>query len=34
MEIVPTRIFLTKGVGMHREKLQSFELALRDAKIE
>lgn len=30
---VPTRIFLTKGVGKHREKLQSFELALRDAKI-
>ena len=30
---VPSRIFLTKGVGKHREKLQSFELALRDAKI-
>jgi arginine decarboxylase len=30
---VPTRIFLTKGVGRHKEKLNSFELALRDAKI-
>jgi arginine decarboxylase len=27
-------IFLTKGVGKHREKLTSFELALRDARIE
>jgi arginine decarboxylase len=31
---VPKRIFLTKGVGVHREKLHSFELALRDAGIE
>lgn len=31
---VPTRIFFTKGVGRHRDYLQSFELALRDAKIE
>ena len=30
---VPARIFLTKGVGRHREKLASFELALRDAQI-
>jgi arginine decarboxylase len=30
---VPSRLFLTKGVGRHREKLQSFELALRDARI-
>ena len=30
---VPRRLFLTKGVGRHREKLQSFEMALRDAKI-
>ena len=30
---VPQRLFLTKGVGRHREKLQSFEMALRDAKI-
>jgi arginine decarboxylase len=26
-------IFLTKGVGRHPEKLNSFELALRDARI-
>jgi arginine decarboxylase len=26
-------IFLTKGVGKHSEKLNSFELALRDARI-
>lgn len=26
-------VFLTKGVGKHREKLTSFELALRDARI-
>src|SRR5258707_10768805 len=26
-------IFLTKGVGRHREKVTSFELALRDARI-
>lgn len=30
---VPTRMFLTKGVGRHREKLTSFEMALRDAGI-
>src|SRR3954463_3040776 len=30
---VPTKLFFTKGVGTHREKLTSFELALRDAKI-
>jgi arginine decarboxylase len=32
-ELVPKRIFLTKGVGKHRERLTSFELALRDAGI-
>ena len=26
-------LFLTKGVGKHREQLTSFELALRDARI-
>lgn len=31
---VPTRVFFTKGVGKHRDYLQSFELALRDARIE
>jgi len=30
---VPNRIFLTKGVGKHRERLSSFELALRSAGI-
>ena len=31
---VPKRVFFTKGVGTHKEELRSFELALRDAKIE
>ena len=30
---VPKKIFLTKGVGLHKEKLASFELALREAGI-
>jgi arginine decarboxylase len=30
---VPKKLFFTKGVGVHREKLSSFELALRDARI-
>ena len=30
----PTRMFLTKGVGVHRYALTSFEFALRDADIE
>jgi len=30
---IPQRVFLTKGVGKHREKLASFEAALRDAGI-
>lgn len=30
---VPQKLFLTKGVGRHREKLSSFELALRNAGI-
>lgn len=33
MIIIPKRIFLTKGVGKHKEKLSSFELALRNAGI-
>jgi len=32
-DMVPRRIFLTKGVGKHKERLTSFELALRDAGI-
>jgi arginine decarboxylase len=31
---VPTKIFFTKGKGIHKDYLASFELALRDAKIE
>jgi arginine decarboxylase len=31
---VPSKVFFTKGVGRHREELQSFELALRDSGIE
>lgn len=31
--MVPRKIFLTKGVGKHKERLTSFELALRDAGI-
>ena len=33
-ELVPQKMFFTKGVGYHRNKLQSFELALRNAGIE
>ena len=32
--LVPTKGFLTHGVGRHKEKLTSFEMALRDAGIE
>lgn len=32
--MVPNRMFFTKGVGRHKDKLQSFELALRDAGIQ
>lgn len=32
-EMVPKKLFLTKGVGKHKERLTSFELALRDAGI-
>jgi len=31
--MIPQRIFFTKGVGTHKEKLHSFEAALRDAGI-
>jgi len=31
---VPTKAFFTKGVGFHKNELQSYELALRDARIE
>lgn len=31
---VPAKVFFTKGVGVHKHKLVSFEMALRDAGIE
>jgi arginine decarboxylase len=31
---IPTSIFLTHGVGVHRHRLTAFEFALRDADIE
>jgi arginine decarboxylase len=33
VDFVPAELFFTKGVGKHREKLTSFELALRAAGI-
>ncbi len=32
--MVPKKVFFTRGVGRHKEKLESFELALRSAGIE
>jgi arginine decarboxylase len=32
--MIPKYFFLTKGVGRHKEHLQSFELALRNAGIQ
>ena len=32
--MVPRKVFFTKGVGVHKDKLASFELALRKAGIE
>lgn len=32
--MTPKKVFFTKGVGKHKERLASFELALRDAGIE
>ena len=32
--LIPKKVFLTKGVGKHKDYLQSFELALRDAGIQ
>jgi len=31
---IPKRVFLTRGVGIHRQQLSAFEYALRDADIE
>jgi len=33
MYLVPTQVFLTRGVGQHRYRLQSFEAALRKAGV-
>lgn len=33
LDLVPKKMFLTKGAGRHKEQLASFELALRDAGI-
>ena len=33
IQYVPTAMFFTKGKGIHKDQLTSFELALRDAKI-
>jgi arginine decarboxylase len=32
--LIPNKIFFTKGVGIHKDRLASFELALRKAGIE
>jgi len=32
--MIPTKCFFTKGVGIHKDKLGSFELSLRSAGIE
>src|SRR2546430_13843585 len=31
--MVPNKVFFTKGVGVHKERLASFELALRAAGV-
>lgn len=31
---VPKKMFFTRGAGVHREELRSYELALRDAGVE
>ena len=32
--MVPEKMFVTKGVGVHKDRLSSFEVALRNAGIE
>ncbi|MCD6383271.1 MAG: arginine decarboxylase, pyruvoyl-dependent [Thermoplasmata archaeon] len=32
-QLLPKEVFFTRGLGVHKEKLASFELALRDAGI-
>ncbi|HJJ29213.1 MAG TPA: arginine decarboxylase, pyruvoyl-dependent [Methanocorpusculum sp.] len=31
--VLPKKVFFTRGVGVHKDKLVSFEMALREAKI-
>ena len=33
MRLIPRKMFLTRGAGVHKEKLTSFEMALREAGI-
>jgi arginine decarboxylase len=33
LALIPREMFFTKGVGRHKDKLSSFELALRDSEI-
>ncbi|MEK7552722.1 MAG: arginine decarboxylase, pyruvoyl-dependent [Patescibacteria group bacterium] len=33
MQLVPAKLFFTRGVGVHKDQLASFELALRDAGV-
>ncbi|GAB4533836.1 MAG: arginine decarboxylase, pyruvoyl-dependent [Anaerolineales bacterium] len=33
MRLIPRKMFFTRGVGVHKAKLTSFEMALRDAGI-
>jgi len=33
LKLIPNKVFLTRGVGRHKERLASFEMALRDAGI-
>jgi len=32
--MVPRKVFFTKGIGSHKDKLAAFEMALRDAGIQ
>jgi arginine decarboxylase len=34
MKPIPTSVFLTSGIGVHRHRLTAFEFALREADIE
>jgi pyruvoyl-dependent arginine decarboxylase (PvlArgDC) len=31
ISMIPKKVFFTKGVGVHKDQLASFELALRQA---